>query len=174
MGTRAWIVLLLGRDTSDPLFLQLKEAERSVLEPFAGRSRSAHQGKRVVEGQHLMQAASDVFLGWVRVEKDLDGRRRDYYVRQLWDSKASAPIDTMRLDETVAYAEICGWTLARAHARSGNRFAIAAYLGRTDRFDNALVAFAELYADQNERDHAALAAAAKAGTVPSWEKSDLF
>jgi uncharacterized protein (DUF2252 family) len=167
VGTRDWIVLLLGRDTSDPLFLQLKEAERSVLEPFAGRARSANQGKRVVEGQHLMQAASDVFLGWVRVDRDLDGQQRDYYVRQLWDAKGSAPIDTMPPADMVAYADMCAWTLARAHARSGDRFAIAAYLGRSDRFDKALVSFAELYAAQNERDHAALATAVKAGKVPA-------
>jgi len=166
VGTRAWIVLLLGRGAADPLFLQLKEAEPSVLEPFAGRSRVVNRGRRVVLGQRLMQAAGDVFLGWLRVETDLDGQRRDYYVRQLWDAKASAPIDTMPAADLVAYSEICGWTLARAHARSGDRFAIAAYLGKGDAFDRARVAFAETYADQNERDHAALAAAVRAGAVP--------
>jgi uncharacterized protein (DUF2252 family) len=165
VGTRAWIVLLLGRDDADPLFLQLKEAEASVLEPFAERSQAASEGQRVVEGQHLMQAASDVFLGWLHVEKDLDGRPRDYYVRQLWDAKASASADTMHARELAAYADICGWTLARAHARSGDRFAIAAYLGTSDRFERALLAFAETYADQNERDHAALAQAVKSGAI---------
>jgi uncharacterized protein (DUF2252 family) len=165
VGTRDWIALMLGRDASDPLFLQLKEADRSVLEPFAGRSRRVNQGRRVVEGQQLIQAGSDVLLGWLRVEQDLDGRRRDYYVRQLWDAKGSAPIDTMPADEMAAYAEICGWTLARAHARTGDRIAIAAYLGSSDRFERALVAFAETYADQNERDHEALASAVRAGAI---------
>jgi uncharacterized protein (DUF2252 family) len=163
VGTRAWIMLLLGDDASDPLFLQLKEAERSVLEPFAGASGHDNQGERVVEGQRLMQAASDVFLGWLRVETDIDGRRRDYYVRQLWDAKASAPITTFEPDEMVAYGEICGWTLARAHARSGDRAAIASYLGAGDRFDRALAEFSEHYADQNERDFAALQSAVASG-----------
>jgi uncharacterized protein (DUF2252 family) len=167
VGTRAWIVLLLGRDVSDPLFLQLKEAERSVLEPFAGRSRWTNQGRRVVEGQRLMQAASDVLLGWLHVDRDVDGMSRDYYVRQLWDAKASAPIETLAADEMAAYGEICGWTLARAHARTGDRAAIAAYLGRSDRFDTALAAFAEAYADQNERDFAAFAAR----NIPSGSKN---
>jgi hypothetical protein len=165
VGTRAWIVLLLGRDASDPLFLQLKEAERSVLEPFAGRSRPVNQGRRVVEGQRLMQAGSDMFLGWLRTDEDLDGRARDYYVRQLWDAKGSADIDAMAPDELAAYGEICGWTLARAHARTGDGLAIGAYLGGGDGFDNALATFAETYADQNERDHARLAAAVRAGTI---------
>jgi uncharacterized protein (DUF2252 family) len=158
VGTRAWIVLMLGRDASDPLFLQLKEAERSVLEPFAGRSRPVNQGRRVVEGQRMMQAASDVLLGWLRIEHDVDGRPRDYYVRQLWDEKASVAIDALSADELARYGAICGWTLARAHARTGDRDALAAYLGRSDRFENALAAFAEAYADQNERDYAAFAA----------------
>jgi uncharacterized protein (DUF2252 family) len=158
VGTRAWIVLLLGHDVSDPLFLQLKEAQRSVLEPFAGRSRWTNQGRRVVEGQRLMQAASDVLLGWLHLDRDLDGQPRDYYVRQLWDAKASAPIETLAADEMAAYGEICGWTLARAHARTGDRAAIAAYLGRSDRFESAIATFAEAYADQNERDYAAFAA----------------
>jgi uncharacterized protein (DUF2252 family) len=167
VGTRTWIALLLGSDASDPLFLQIKEAEPSVLEPYAGRRRAMNQGRRVVEGQQLMQAASDVFLGWLRVEHDLDGRRRDYYVRQLWDAKASAPIDTMPADELVAYGAICGWTLARAHARSGDRVAIAAAIGRGDGFDRAIARFAETYADQNEHDYAALVAAVKGGVVPA-------
>jgi uncharacterized protein (DUF2252 family) len=167
VGTRTWIALLLGSDASDPLFLQIKEAEPSVLERYTGRRRAMSQGRRVVEGQQLMQAASDVFLGWLRVEDDLDGRRRDYYVRQLWDAKGSAPIDTMAADELAAYGAICGWTLARAHARSGDRVAIAAAIGRGDGFDRAIARFAETYADQNERDHAALVAAVKAGVVPA-------
>ena len=165
VGTRTWIALLLGSDASDPLFLQIKEAEPSVVEPYAGRRRAMNQGKRVVEGQQLMQAASDVFLGWLRVEEDLDGRRRDYYVRQLWDAKASAPIDTMAADELAAYGALCGWTLARAHARSGDRVAIAAAIGRGDGFDRAIARFARTYADQNERDHAALVSAVKSGVV---------
>jgi uncharacterized protein (DUF2252 family) len=166
VGTRAWIVLLFGRDHADPLFLQVKEAQPSVLEPFAGRSRARNEGRRVVQGQRLMQAAGDVFLGWLRIEKDLrDGRRRDYYVRQLWDAKASAPIDLMSASEMATYAEICGWTLAQAHARSGDRVAIATYLGKSDRFDQALATLAATYADQNERDHQALVAAVDSGRV---------
>jgi uncharacterized protein (DUF2252 family) len=167
VGTRTWIVLLLGHDSSDPLFLQIKEAEPSVLEPFAGRRRAINQGRRVVEGQQLMQAASDVFLGWLRVGDDLDGGRRDYYVRQLWDAKASAPVDSMSADEMAAYGAICGWTLARAHARSGDRVAIAASLGAGDGFDRELAGFARTYADQNEHDHAALVRAVEAGVVPA-------
>jgi uncharacterized protein (DUF2252 family) len=166
VGTRAWIVLLLGRDDADPLFLQVKEAQRSVLEPFARRSAVRNEGQRVVRGQRLMQAAGDVLLGWLRVEEDLrDGRRRDYYVRQLWDAKASVPIELLSASEMGTYAEICGWTLARAHARSGDRVAIGAYLGASDRFDRAVAAFAELYADQNERDYEALVTAIKAGRI---------
>jgi uncharacterized protein (DUF2252 family) len=163
VGKRAWIVLMLGQDPSDPLFLQVKEAEASVLEPFAGPSEHASNGQRVVEGQRLMQAASDVFLGWL--EDDLDGHPRHYYVRQLQDSKLSASVDDFTPRELTAYAEICGWTLARAHARSGDRVAIAGYLGRGDGFDHAVCEFAETYADQTERDHAALAAAVQAGVV---------
>ena len=165
VGTRAWIVLHLGRDARDPLFLQVKEAEHSVLEAFAGPSHFSTSGQRVVEGQRLMQAAGDIFLGWTRVESELDGRPHDYYVRQLWDQKGSAPFDTMASRDLADYAKICGWTLARAHARSGDRVGIAGYLGRKDNFDKALVEFAETYADQNERDYRELAAAAKAGKV---------
>ena len=165
VGTRTWIVLLLGHDARDPLFLQIKEAEHSVLEPFAGPSRFNTSGQRVVEGQRLMQAAGDILLGWTRVEAGLDGRSQDYYVRQLWDEKGSAPIDAMPPRELAGYAEICGWTLARAHARSGDRVAIAAYLGSKGTFDDALVEFAEAYAEQNERDYRALAEAVKAGKV---------
>jgi uncharacterized protein (DUF2252 family) len=165
VGTRAWIVLMLGRDAGDPLMLQVKEAERSVLEPFASPSKFELSGQRVVEGQRLMQAASDVFLGWVRVDRAPDGTTQDYYVRQLWDQKGSVPIETMAPRGLRDYAKLCGWTLARAHARSGDRMAIAAYLGRGARFDKAVAQFAESYADQNERDHAALADAAKAGRI---------
>jgi hypothetical protein len=166
VGTRAWIVLLLGRDDTDPLFLQVKEAQPSVLEPFAQRSSVRNEGQRVVRGQRLMQAAGDVLLGWLRVEEDLgDGRPRDYYVRQLWDAKASVAIELLSASEMSAYAEICGWTLARAHARSGDRVAVGAYLGTSDRFDRAVARFAELYADQNERDHEALVTAIGAGRI---------
>jgi uncharacterized protein (DUF2252 family) len=165
VGTDAWIVLLLGRGANDPLFLQVKEAQRSVLEPFAGRSGYGAAGRRVVEGQRLMQAGGDILLGWLRDERGIDGRKRDYYVRQLWDAKGSAPLDTLPAAELAAYAGVCGWTLARAHARSGDRAAIAAYLGRADRFDRALADFAEAYADQNERDHAALVQAVKRGRL---------
>jgi uncharacterized protein (DUF2252 family) len=164
VGTRAWVVLMLGRDGDDPLFLQAKEATRSVLEPFAGKSQFDQQGRRVVEGQRLMQAASDIFLGWLRTPS-IDGSTRDFYVRQLWDSKGSADIATMRPSDLEAYARLCAWTLARAHARSGDPVAIAAYLGSSDVFDRAIAAFAEDYADQNERDHAALLEAIRSGRV---------
>jgi uncharacterized protein (DUF2252 family) len=165
VGTRCWIVLMLGRDTSDPLFLQVKEAERSVLEDFAGGSKYANHGQRVVAGQRLMQAASDIFLGWQRSEVDPDGRPHDFYVRQLRDGKFSADIETMTAAGMRAYGELCGWTLARAHARSGDRIAIAAYLGQSAVFDQAVAEFAAAYADQNERDHQALSAAVAAGRV---------
>jgi uncharacterized protein (DUF2252 family) len=164
VGTRARIVLLLGRDDEDPLFLQAKEAGPSVLEPYAGKSRFANHGQRVVEGQWLMQAASDIFLGWIRAT-GIDGKQRDLYVRQLWDWKASADVDVMGPSNLADYAEMCGWTLARAHARSGDRVAIAAYLGSGDAFDRAMASFAETYADQNERDYAALESAVKSGRV---------
>jgi uncharacterized protein (DUF2252 family) len=154
VGARAWIILLLGRDGDDPLFLQAKEAQRSVLEPFSGKSRFAHQGRRVVEGQRMMQAASDIFLGWVRAH-GLDGHE-DYYVRQLWDGKQSLEVEAMGPAELAQYGEVCGWTLARAHARSGDRAAIAAYLGSGTTFDEAIADFAEAYADQNERDYDSL------------------
>jgi uncharacterized protein (DUF2252 family) len=165
VGSRAWIVLLMGRDDQDPLFLQVKEAQASVLEPFAGAARQRNRGQRVVEGQRLMQAAGDILLGWLRVAQGLDGQQRDFYVRQLWDWKVSAELETMRPSVMSAYGQLCGWTLARAHARTGDRIAIAAYLGSGDTFDRALVAFAEAYADQNERDHRALAEAAESGAV---------
>jgi uncharacterized protein (DUF2252 family) len=165
VGTRCWIVLLLGRDGSDPLFLQVKEAEQSVLSRFLGASKYANQGQRVVAGQRLMQASSDIFLGWQRTQAGLDSRTRDFYVRQLRDWKFSLDIATMLPAGLRAYGEVCGWTLARAHARSGDRVAIAAYLGGSDVFDRATAQFAAAYADQNERDHRALAAAATAGRI---------
>jgi uncharacterized protein (DUF2252 family) len=165
VGTRCWIVLMLGRDDSDPLFLQVKEAEASVLSRFVGASKYANQGQRVVAGQRLMQAASDVFLGWQRIEAGLDGRARDFYVRQLRDWKFSIEIETLRPEGLKMYAAMCGWTLARAHARSGDRIAIAAYLGGSDVFDRAVAQFARVYADQNERDHQSLVDAVKSGWV---------
>jgi uncharacterized protein (DUF2252 family) len=165
VGTRAWIALFLGRDVGDPLFLQMKEAEQSVLEAFAGPSRYENHGERVVAGQRLMQAASDTFLGWKRVERGLDGRQRDFYVRQLHDWKGSANVEESVPEGMAQYGEICGRTLARAHARSGDRIAIAAYLGRGVEFDDAIASFAEAYADQNERDYQALVGAVQAGRV---------
>jgi len=164
VGTRAWILLLLGRDDEDPLFLQCKEAQASVLAPHVGASRFSNQGRRVVEGQRLMQAASDIFLGWIRTT-GLDGRERDFYVRQLWDWKVSADVEAMEPETLGAYGRLCGATLARAHARCGDAVAIAAYLGSGDAADRALADFAETYADQNERDHAALLTAIEAGRL---------
>jgi hypothetical protein len=164
VGTRAWVVLMLGRDGDDPLFLQLKEAQPSVLEPFLGKSEFSSAGQRVVEGQRLMQAASDIMLGWVRGE-GLDGVTRDFYLRQLWDQKGSALVEVLEPQTLAIYGRICGWTLARSHARSGDPVAIAAYLGSSDSFDRALAAFAEAYADQNERDYEALETAVDAGRV---------
>ena len=164
VGTRAWIILMLGNDGRDPLFLQGKEAEASVLEPFLGKSRYANHGQRVVEGQRLMQSASDILLGWIRTP-GLDGVTRDFYIRQLWDGKGSAVVETMKPRVLASYARLCGWTLARAHARSGDAVAIAGYLGNGDSFDRALAVFAEQYADQNERDYAALKQAVDSGSV---------
>ena len=165
VGTRCWIVLLLGRDGGDPLFLQVKEAEASVLEPFTGKSIYATHGQRVVEGQRLMQASSDIFLGWERLG-GFDGVDRDYYVRQLWDGKMSADLTTIEPELLPVYGQMCGWTLARAHARSGDRIAIGSYLGGGDAFDRAVVDFAFAYADQNARDYATVAAAARDGRIP--------
>jgi uncharacterized protein (DUF2252 family) len=164
VGTRAWIGLLLGRDGQDPLFLQMKEAQESVLARFAGRSKYANQGQRVVAGQRLMQTASDIFLGWQRVT-GIDGEQRDFYIRQLRDWKGSAEIERMNPKGMAIYARMCAWTLARAHARSGDRVAIASYLGKSDVFDNAIADFAETYADQNERDYQALADAVSSGRI---------
>ena len=171
VGTRCWIVLMLGRDTKDPLFLQVKEAEESVLCRYVGASKYANQGQRVVAGQRLMQASSDIFLGWQRNESGLDDKARDFYVRQLRDWKLSADIETMVPRGLRLYGALCGWTLARAHARSGDRIAIAAYLGGTDVFDQAITQFASAYAGQNEKDHQALLAAVKSGRIMA--ESDL-
>jgi uncharacterized protein (DUF2252 family) len=166
VGTRAWVILLTGPGDRDPLFLQAKEAEASVMEPFAGASEWANHGQRVVEGQRLMQAASDIFLGWCRAV-GLDGRERDFYVRQLWDWKRSADVEKLSASGLEVYARICGWTLARAHARSGNRFAIGSYLGSGDTFDRAICSFAADYAEQNLRDHQVLLDAIDSGRVPA-------
>jgi uncharacterized protein (DUF2252 family) len=165
VGTRCWILLMLGRHDSDPLFLQVKEAEASVLSRFVGASKYANQGQRVVAGQRLMQASSDIFLGWQHVEAGLDGRPRDFYVRQLRDWKFSVEIETLLPVGLRMYGELCGWTLARAHARSGDRIAIAAYLGNSDVFDRAVAKFAAAYADQNERDHQSLVDAVASGQI---------
>ena len=165
VGTRAWIALMLGRDGQDPLFLQIKEAEASVLEEFLGPSEFPNHGERVVIGQRLMQATSDIFLGWLHVDAGLDGNARDFYVRQLKDWKGSAEIEQMVPKAMATYGKLCGWTLARAHARSGDRIAIAAYLGNGDSFDRAIVEFSKAYAEQNDRDYQDLAAAVKSGRI---------
>jgi uncharacterized protein (DUF2252 family) len=165
VGTRAWIALMLGRDGDDPLFLQLKEAEASVLEEYLGPSAFKNHGQRVVVGQRLMQATSDIFLGWIHVKAGLDGVARDFYGRQLKDWKGSAEIEQMVPEGMSAYGRLCGWTLARAHARGGDRIAIASYLGGGNTFDRAIVEFSQLYADQNERDYNALVEAVKSGRV---------
>ena len=171
VGTRAWVVLLAGRDGQDPLFLQVKEAGPSVLESYAGRDRARNHGQRVVQGQWLMQAASDIFLGWLRAP-GAEGEDRDFYVRQLWDWKASPDVERMSASDLNTYGQLCGWTLARAHARSGDRVAIAAYLGSGPGFDRALTTFAETYADQNEHDYAALTEAARSGKLALEEVDD--
>ncbi len=164
VGTRCWIVLLLGRDADDPLFLQIKEAEHSVLEPYLRASHYTNHGERVVAGQQLMQAASDIFLGWHRLI-GLDGHQRDFYCRQLWDWKVSINLETILTRGLLIYGEVCGWTLARAHARSGDRIAIAEYLGKGDVFDNAICEYARGYADLNERDFEALGQAVRDGRI---------
>jgi uncharacterized protein (DUF2252 family) len=169
VGTRCWVLLLLGRDEHDPLFLQIKEAEASVLEPVLGASNFANHGQRVVEGQRLMQASSDIFLGWVRSETELDGGPRDFYVRQLRDWKVSVDLETILPRGLALYAKACGWTLARAHARSGDRVAIAAYLGAGDRFDRAVADFAAAYADLNATDHRVLVKAVAEGKIGALE-----
>ena len=165
VGTRAYVLLMDAADGVEPLFLQAKEAQPSVLAEYAGRSQYSNQGERVVAGQHLQQAQSDIFLGWTRVANPLDGIDRDFYVRQLKDWKLSVPIELLLPKGMAEYARLCGWTLARAHARSGDRVALAAYLGGSAKFDQAIADFAETYADQNERDYAALQAAVKEGKV---------
>ena len=164
VGTRAWILLMLGRDDQDPLFLQAKEAQESVLEQFVGKSEYANSGQRVVAGQRLMQASSDIFLGWQRAT-GFDGKERDFYIRQLRDWKGSADVDTMAANLMAGYARICAATLARAHARSGDRIAIASYLGNSDTFDRAVADFSAAYADQNERDYQALVDAVQSGRL---------
>jgi uncharacterized protein (DUF2252 family) len=164
VGTRCWIILVLGRDESDPLFLQVKEAQPSVLARYTVASKYSNQGERVVAGQRLMQAASDIFLGWQRTT-GLDGQYRDFYIRQLRDWKFSFPIEVMIPHGLRIYAQACGSALARAHARSGDRIAIASYLGTSKVFDRAIADFAAAYADQNQRDYEALAAAAAAGRI---------
>ncbi len=163
VGTRCYILLLIGRDENDPLVLQVKEAQASVLEPCAGASEYTHHGRRVVAGQRLMQAASDIFLGWQRITAD--GVTRDYYVRQLHDWKGSADTEVILMRGALYYSRICGATLARAHARWGDRIAIASYLGKSDAFDRAIADFSAAYADQNERDYETLARAVKSGRI---------
>lgn len=165
VGTRAWILLLLGRDSDDPLFLQAKEAQPSVLERYVGSAGFDNAGARVVAGQRLMQSVSDIFLGWHRMISPVDGQVHDYYVRQLRDWKGSADVDDIDPEQLLVYARICAWTLAKAHARSGDRIAIAAYLGSSDVFDRAIVEFAGAYADQNDRDYALLQEAADQGRI---------
>ena len=165
VGTRAWIALLFGRDGQDPLFLQIKEAEDSVLEEFVGKSQFKNHGQRVVTGQRLMQAVSDIFLGWVHVTSGMDGKARDFYVRQLKDWKGSAEIEEMVPRGMGVYGRLCGWTLARAHARSGDRIAIAAYLGGGNAFDRAILEFSKAYADQNEADYQRLTEAVNSGRI---------
>jgi uncharacterized protein (DUF2252 family) len=164
VGTRCWVALLLGRDGADPLFIQIKEAEASVLEPHLRRSEYSNHGQRVVEGQRLMQAASDILLGWDTVQ-GADEQARDYYMRQLWDWKISPDVDTMQPENLPLYAQICGWTLARGHARSGDAVAIGAYLGGGDAFESAIVDFAAAYAEQNDLDHRALVDEVRSGKV---------
>jgi uncharacterized protein (DUF2252 family) len=165
VGTRAWIALMLGQDEEDALFLQFKEAQPSVLAEFAGKSEFRNHGQRVVAGQRLMQASSDIFLGWVRVQSGLDGQPRDFYGRQLKDWKGSFEATGALPEGAMLYGQVCGWTLARAHARSGDRIAIAAYLGGSDVYDRAIADFSAAYADQNERDYNALTKAVESGQV---------
>jgi len=166
IGTRCWIAFMRGLDSSDPLFLQIKEAEASVLEPHLAMSAYGNHGRRVVEGQRLMQSASDIFLGWHRAT-DPTGTTRDFYVRQLWDGKLSPQIEMMEPEVLAAFGEMCGSTLARGHARSGDRVAIASYLGGGTPFDRALTRFAVDYADQNERDYEDVVAAIREGRLPA-------
>jgi uncharacterized protein (DUF2252 family) len=166
VGTRATVILLVGRDGMDPLVLQAKEAQASVLEPYLGASHFDSHGERVVRGQRISHAASDIFLSWTR-SLALDGKEHDFYVRQLWDWKASIDLSTINESGLLAYTRACGWSLARAHARSGDRLAIAAYLGFGPSFDEAIARFSAAYANQNELDHERLALAVAAGDVPA-------
>jgi uncharacterized protein (DUF2252 family) len=165
VGTEAWIALLLGRDGADPLFLQFKQAQASVLEGFVAPSAYRNAGERVVAGQRIMQASSDILLGWLHVPDSVSRRPTDYYVRQLRDWKGSVVVENMDDDAMTVYGRLCADTLAHAHARSGDRVAIAGYLGGGDAFDRALLAFAVAYAEQNERDFAALGEAARSGRI---------
>ncbi|HLK00954.1 MAG TPA: DUF2252 family protein, partial [Streptosporangiaceae bacterium] len=160
VGTQSWIVLLEARDGTEPLLLQAKQAQQSVLAAYTRPSGYDNQGERVVAGQRLMQAASDIFLGWQRIAGNAD-----YYLRQLRDWKYSAPIAQLDPNLMARYGSLCGWTLARAHARTGDRVAIATYLGDSAKFDVAVSAFARAYADQTEKDHAALAKAVATGRI---------
>jgi uncharacterized protein (DUF2252 family) len=164
VGTRCWVVYLEGVDEADPLFLQVKEAQASVLEPYLGRAVERHHGRRVVNGQRRIQAASDVFLGWITGPEG-----PHYYWRQLWDAKLSADLERFRAPGLLAYARACGWALARAHARSGDPISIATYMGTSGRFERSMLAFADAYADQNERDHAALSTAVREGRLAAEE-----
>jgi hypothetical protein len=164
VGTRCYLLLLMGRDRGDPLFLQVKEAQASVLEPFLGRSTYPQHGERIVVGQRLMQGATDIFLGWQRI-RGLDGITRDYYVRQFHDWKGGATVENLKMPGATFYARLCAATLARAHARWGDRIAIAAYLGKGDAFDRAIADFSVIYADQNERDYDSFRAAVNSGRL---------
>jgi uncharacterized protein (DUF2252 family) len=168
VGTRAWVALFVGRDEEDPLFLQIKEADRSVLEPYTAPAVFGHGGQRVVEGQRVTQAVSDILLGWL-TSPGLDGKEHDFYVRQLWDEKGSFDISMMSPYAIEIYARACGSVLARAHARTGDAIAIASYLGNSDRFDRAIAAFAGAYAEQNQRDYEELTAAKASGRIDCAE-----
>jgi uncharacterized protein (DUF2252 family) len=159
VGTRCAVVLLMA-DRNDPLFLQFKEALPSVLEPYAGRSRYKYHGERVVTGQRMLQAASDIFLGWTR-----DDQGHDYYFRQLRDMKMTINVEDMPKEDWIEYVELCGWTLARAHARTGDAAQIAGYLGKSDAFDEAIARFAFAYAEQTHRDHEVFVKAVRSGRI---------
>jgi uncharacterized protein (DUF2252 family) len=166
VGTRAWVLLFVGRSGEDPLVLQMKEAQPSVLEPYLGPSEFENHGERVVRGQRMDQVVSDIFLGWQQ-SKGLDGKQHDFYMRQLWDWKASIDLSTTSYSGLRAYTRACGCSLARAHARSGDRLAIAAYLGAGPKFDDAIARFSTAYADQNELDYSRLADEIAAGKIPA-------
>jgi uncharacterized protein (DUF2252 family) len=165
VGAPAWVALFLGRDSRDPLLLQIKEAQRSVMEEFVGRSEYENGGERVVAGQRIMQASSDIFLGWLHIDESVVGQERDYYVRQLRDWKGSVAVEAMDSRALSVYGQLCSATLAHAHARSGDRIAIASYLGSGNVFERAILAFSEAYAEQNDRDYAALLEAVEGGRI---------